>query len=52
MLPRPRVFGVGYQQAAIATIYPQPYDIPLDLMVTEEGFLAPEAGADGTALSS
>jgi 5-formyltetrahydrofolate cyclo-ligase len=33
----PRVFGVGYNQAAIATIYPQPHDIPMDLVVTEEG---------------
>jgi 5,10-methenyltetrahydrofolate synthetase len=33
----PRVFGVGYSQAAVATIYPQPYDIPMNLVVTEDG---------------
>jgi len=32
----PRVFGVGYSQAAIATIYPQPHDVPMNLVVTEE----------------
>jgi 5-formyltetrahydrofolate cyclo-ligase len=33
----PRVFGVGYSQAAIATIYPQPHDVPMNLVVTEDG---------------
>lgn len=32
---KPHVIGVGYEQAAISTIYPQPHDIPLDLIVTE-----------------
>ena len=32
----PRVFGVGYSQAALATIYPQPHDIPMDVVVTED----------------
>ena len=49
MTMKPRVFGVGYGQAAIATIYPQPHDIPMRVMVTEDGPLAPEVGADGTA---
>jgi 5-formyltetrahydrofolate cyclo-ligase len=26
---------VGYDEAALATIYPQPHDIPMDLIVTE-----------------
>jgi 5,10-methenyltetrahydrofolate synthetase len=34
---KPRVFGVGYGQAAIATIFPQPHDIPMDAVVTEAG---------------
>jgi 5,10-methenyltetrahydrofolate synthetase len=33
--PKPRVFGVGYTQAAIETIYPQPHDVPMDAIVTE-----------------
>jgi 5-formyltetrahydrofolate cyclo-ligase len=33
---KPRVIGVGYSQAAIATIYPLPHDIPMDVIVTEE----------------
>lgn len=39
--PRPRVFGVGYAQAALPTIYPQPHDIPMDLIVTEAGVVTP-----------
>jgi 5-formyltetrahydrofolate cyclo-ligase len=34
---RPRAFGVAYSQAAIPTIYPQPHDIPMSMVVTEEG---------------
>lgn len=34
---RPRVLGVGYSFAAIATIYPQWHDIPMDLVITEDG---------------
>lgn len=36
---RPRVVGVGYSQAMIATIYPQPHDIPMNAIVTEDGFI-------------
>ncbi|CAN5775941.1 5-formyltetrahydrofolate cyclo-ligase [soil metagenome] len=35
--PRPFVVGVGLQAARLATIYPQPHDIPLDAIVTEMG---------------
>lgn len=38
---RPRVLGVGYKLAAIATIYPQWHDIPMDLVVTEAGVVRP-----------
>jgi 5-formyltetrahydrofolate cyclo-ligase len=34
---RPRVIGVGFSSAAIPTIYPQPHDIPMDMIVTENG---------------
>jgi len=37
-LPRkPRVIGIGYSMAAIRSIYPQPHDIPMDMIVTEKG---------------
>jgi 5-formyltetrahydrofolate cyclo-ligase len=36
---KPRVFGIGYSQAAIATIYPLPHDIPMDVIVTEEAVI-------------
>ena len=32
--PLPQVIGVGYPEAAIATIHPQPYDIPMHSIVT------------------
>lgn len=38
--PRPFVIGIALAQARLPTIYPQPHDIPLDLIVTEEGVLA------------
>lgn len=34
---RPRVIGVGYDQAAIPTIFPQVHDIPMEAIVTESG---------------
>jgi hypothetical protein len=34
---RPRVIGTAYEQAFIRTIRPQPYDIPVDFVVTERG---------------
>jgi 5,10-methenyltetrahydrofolate synthetase len=37
MTHRPRFLGVGYAQAAIGTIYPQWHDIPMDMVVTENG---------------
>lgn len=37
LAPRPRVIGVGLDLAAIPTIYPQPHDIPMDLIVTGAG---------------
>ena len=37
MNPRPLAIGVGFAAQAIDTIYPQPFDIPMDLIVTEAG---------------
>ncbi|TKT80440.1 5-formyltetrahydrofolate cyclo-ligase [Aquamicrobium sp. LC103] len=35
-LPRPRlVAGVGYAMQRIPTIYPQPHDVPMDVVLTE-----------------
>ena len=33
---RPLVIGVGYEMQRIATIYPQPHDIPMSAIVTDE----------------
>lgn len=35
--PRPFTIGVGFQSARLATIYPQPHDIALDVILTEAG---------------
>lgn len=35
--PRPRVIGIALAAARLATIFPQPHDIPLDAIVTEQG---------------
>ena len=36
-----RVIGVGYVRAAMPTIRPQPHDIPMRVIVTEQGIVAP-----------
>ena len=38
---RPRILGVGYQRLALRTIYPQSYDVPMDMIVTEQGTSTP-----------
>ena len=37
MTPRPRTVGVGYALGRLGSIKPQAHDIPMDLIVTEEG---------------
>lgn len=34
---RPRILGVGYERLGLRTIYPQTYDIPMDVIITEAG---------------
>ena len=41
--PRPIIIGVGYTQAAITSIHPLPHDIPMTVIVTEHGIIAPAA---------
>lgn len=38
--PKPVAIGVALSAARLPTIYPQPHDIPLDLIVTETGVVA------------
>ncbi len=35
--PRPATIGIGLQTAQLATIYPQPHDIALDIILTDAG---------------
>ena len=46
--PRPYAIGVGYESGRLATIHPQPHDIPMDAIVTEAGVEAAEDDACGT----
>ncbi len=40
LAPRPLAIGVALAAAGIPTIYPQPHDVPMDAIVTEEGLAA------------
>ena len=42
----PRIIGVGYEQAMIPTIYPQPHDIPMDVVITENRVCSPVGDPD------
>ena len=33
--PRPLAIGVGFELSLIETIYPQDFDVPMDLIITE-----------------
>lgn len=37
MSPRPFTIGIGFESGRLPTIYPQSHDIPMDVIVTEEG---------------
>ena len=37
LAPRPAAIGVGFELSWIETIYPQDFDVPMDLIVTEAG---------------
>jgi len=59
---RPVVIGVAFELAAIETIHPQPWDMPVDYVVTERGvyqrndakleFLGVPSSTKGSSLSS
>lgn len=42
--PRPFTIGIGVQASRLPTIYPQPHDIPLDVIVTEMGLQVTRRG--------
>ena len=42
-LPHALAIGVGYDAAAISTIYPLPHDVPMEAIVTERGILKPRS---------
>ncbi len=51
--PRPFAIGVGFAFQQLETIYPQPFDVPMDLIVTETSNLpARSCAPDSTATGS
>jgi 5-formyltetrahydrofolate cyclo-ligase len=44
--PRPLAIGVGFQLSAIETIYPQPHDVVMDVIVTEAGITRQQTGEE------
>lgn len=54
MAVKPLSIGIGYSAALLETIHPQPHDIPLDRILTEDGWFelardAPEAVAPASS---
>jgi enoyl-CoA hydratase/carnithine racemase len=45
LVPRPLTIGIGYAATRLPTIYPQPHDIPMDRLLTEEGWSEPVRAA-------
>ncbi|PWJ16601.1 5-formyltetrahydrofolate cyclo-ligase [Jannaschia seohaensis] len=45
LLPRPQTIGIALSAARLLTIFPQPHDIQLDLILTEGGVAATSAEA-------
>lgn len=43
---KPHVIGAGYSVAAMQTIYPQPHDVPMNIVVTEVGLFDPAANSE------
>ena len=41
--PESRAYGIGLAASRIATIFPQPYDIPMRAIVTDDGIALPES---------
>ncbi|MGH8665686.1 MAG: 5-formyltetrahydrofolate cyclo-ligase [Burkholderiales bacterium] len=44
MMPQPLKIGIAFEVSRMPTIYPQPYDIPMDFIVTENGVAQVEGG--------
>jgi 5-formyltetrahydrofolate cyclo-ligase len=43
--PPPFAIGIGFEVQRLATIYPQSFDVPMDLIVTEAGIRERRAGS-------
>lgn len=44
LTPRPFTIGIGYEFSRLDTIFPQPHDIRLDVIITEAGVRSGQAG--------
>jgi 5-formyltetrahydrofolate cyclo-ligase len=52
MSPKPLTIGVGYELGRLATIHPQPHDIPMDAIVTEAGVATATGSRPGATPSA
>jgi 5-formyltetrahydrofolate cyclo-ligase len=48
--PRPFCIGLGYERCRLATIHPQPHDIPMDVIVTDESVYRKTSQGDALPL--
>lgn len=46
LTPKPSAIGIGFSQQQIRTIKPQPHDIPMDAVVTEDGVVQRAGGLE------
>ena len=49
LLPKPFAVGIGFEISRQPTIFPQPHDMPMDLIVTEAGVERGDATVQATA---
>jgi len=47
LVPPPLMIGVAYECQKLPDIHPQPYDVPMDFVVTEKSILVSKARSDG-----
>lgn len=45
MEPKPFALAIGFELSRLATIYPQPHDRPMDIVVTEAGQVRPRTAS-------
>ena len=50
ILPKPKIIGIGYSFCELPTIYPQWYDIAMDIIITEKGCFCSAGATDSKSV--